>query len=311
MTKILFAPLQGYTELPYRLAHAEVCGGVDEYYAPFIRLEHGEIRRKDLRDIAFQENITQVPQIIAANADEFITLAQHILSLSYERIDLNMGCPFPMQTKRGRGAALVSSPDSLKGILSAMDSLQKESEKKLSFSVKMRLGMDDPTQWKSVLDLLNESVIDQITLHPRIARQQYSGPMYMDQFSDFASMCKKPLVFNGDIKSVSDIESIESVYPNLDAVMVGRGLLSRPTLALEYKEGKALDDDSVRSRILSMHQKILLSYENTLQGGDGQILQKMVPFWEYMEPLFPHKSLKAIRKTGSLKNYRTLVEDLL
>ena len=49
--KILFAPLQGYTTAPYRKAHAEIFGGVDAYYAPFLRIENGQPREKDLRDL--------------------------------------------------------------------------------------------------------------------------------------------------------------------------------------------------------------------------------------------------------------------
>ena len=48
---IHFAPLQGYTDAAYRQAHACIFGGIDTYYSPFVRVEHGEIRRKDIRDI--------------------------------------------------------------------------------------------------------------------------------------------------------------------------------------------------------------------------------------------------------------------
>ena len=47
---IHFAPLQGYTDAAYRQAHACIFGGIDTYYSPFVRVEHGEIRRKDIRD---------------------------------------------------------------------------------------------------------------------------------------------------------------------------------------------------------------------------------------------------------------------
>ena len=47
---IHFAPLQGYTEAIYRQAHARIFGGVESYYTPFVRVEHGEIRKKDMRD---------------------------------------------------------------------------------------------------------------------------------------------------------------------------------------------------------------------------------------------------------------------
>jgi tRNA-dihydrouridine synthase len=62
---IAFAPLQGYTDAVYRRAHWECVGGVDEYYTPFVRIEKGEIRKKDLRDTdpAANEGVPMVPQV--------------------------------------------------------------------------------------------------------------------------------------------------------------------------------------------------------------------------------------------------------
>ena len=52
MAVIHFAPLQGYTDSVYREAHTRVFGGVDTYYTPFVRIEKGGFRNKDLKDIA-------------------------------------------------------------------------------------------------------------------------------------------------------------------------------------------------------------------------------------------------------------------
>ena len=49
--KLYSAPLQGYTEAPWRNAHETAFGGVDAYYAPFMRIEKGDFRNKDLRDL--------------------------------------------------------------------------------------------------------------------------------------------------------------------------------------------------------------------------------------------------------------------
>lgn len=66
---IHFAPLQGYTDAAYRQAHACIFGGIDTYYSPFVRMEHGEIHRKDIRDINPENNrnIHLIPQLIAPN----------------------------------------------------------------------------------------------------------------------------------------------------------------------------------------------------------------------------------------------------
>lgn len=58
---VYFAPLQGFTEAAYRNAHAEVFGGVDAYFSPFVRIEKGEARAKDIRDVAPENN--SVPEI--------------------------------------------------------------------------------------------------------------------------------------------------------------------------------------------------------------------------------------------------------
>ena len=73
---IAFAPLQGYIDAIYRRAHWECVGGVDEYYTPFVRIEKGEIRRKDLRDTDPERNVgvPTVPQVIASGGDEFARL---------------------------------------------------------------------------------------------------------------------------------------------------------------------------------------------------------------------------------------------
>lgn len=89
MIDIHFAPIQGYTDSVYRKAHCELAGGVSMYYTPFIRLEHGEVRRRDIRDISSQNNagVPLVPQIIAADVSELKKLTDVIRDCGYQRID--------------------------------------------------------------------------------------------------------------------------------------------------------------------------------------------------------------------------------
>ena len=98
---IYFAPLQGYTEDCYRRIHHEVCGFVDDYYTPFVRLEHGTVRGKDMRDVdpENQAGMSLVPQLIVRDAGELNALLTVLRPMGYRRIDINMGCPFPLQTK--------------------------------------------------------------------------------------------------------------------------------------------------------------------------------------------------------------------
>ena len=90
---IHFAPLQGYTDAVYRQAHARIFGGIDTYYTPFVRVEHGEIRRKDIRELEAENNrnVPLVPQLIAPDTEKFPALG-----LAYEAIAKGGNMPLPI-----------------------------------------------------------------------------------------------------------------------------------------------------------------------------------------------------------------------
>lgn len=303
---ILFAPLQGLTESTYRRAHAAVCGGVEAYYSPFLRLEHGQIRRRDLRDIATDDD-RLVPQVIAASVDEFRLLCSAVVEAGYSHVNLNMGCPFPPQVKAGRGVGLLRNAATLRAILAEISRMHDESG--MSFSLKMRLGQDEADEWKAVIDDLNAAPLSHVIMHPRVGRQQYKGDTDMRAFAEFYTASSHPVVYNGDLTSVDDIRSLESQFPCLEAVMIGRGLLARPVLAQEYLSGSTMSDDQLRSSILRIHEMVLADYERTLEGGDGQILSKIQPFWEYPGVHFDRKFVKKLTKTGSLAAYRKILSE--
>ena len=324
--KILFAPLQGYTTGPYRKAHAEIFGGVDAYYAPFLRIENGLPREKDLRDLETDShtNFKVVPQIIANSVHEFKTLADALLQKGFSEIDFNMGCPFPMQVNRHRGAGILSDINAVQEI---MDEIRKMSgaatdTAPVKFSVKMRLGQESPDEAFALLPLLNDTPLAHITLHPRLGKQQYKGAIDFNSFERFYNECKHPLVYNGDITTVSQINELERKYPKLAGVMIGRGLLARPSLATEYKALRnETNPASVRSmdctvtpqellgKILQMHQAIFDNACKTYQG-DSQILSHVQTFWDYLEPNIPKKIFKKIKKAGKLSEYKEAIEML-
>ena len=316
MLKILFAPLQGYTTGIYRKAHAEIFGGVDAYYTPFLRIENGKPREKDLRDLnALEGNAREIPQIIANSVDEFKILANALIAKGYTEIDFNMGCPFPMQVNRHRGAGLLSD---IQAIQEIMDEIRKLSSvtngtAPIKFSVKMRLGQDSPNEAFALLPILNEAPLSQITLHPRLGKQQYKGAIDFKSFEKFYEENRHPLVYNGDITSVSQICEMERKYPKLAGVMIGRGMLARPSLAMEYKGLRDINSAATAqdflSKLFQMHQVIFDHACKTYQG-DSQILSHVQSFWEYLEPSIPKKIFKKIKKAGKLSEYQEAIMEM-
>ena len=303
---IHFAPLQGYTDDVYRRIHNELMGGIQTYYTPFLRMEGGSVRSKDMRDIRpeFNEGVPVVPQIIVKSMKEFDFLTGIVEEKGYTRVDINMGCPFPLQAKHGRGSGLLAHVDIIEEMAKAI-----AAKSQLKFSVKMRLGWENANEWRPVLDILNSTPLEQITLHPRIGTQQYKGSVSMEAFEEFYKLCKHSLIYNGDVTSVDDIRKLEEMYPKLAGVMIGRGLLARPSLALEYASGVELSWEKRRSLLLDFHDRIKAHYETTANS-ETQVHSRLRLFWEYMEEELGRKAYKKIMKAGNLKNYLSAVREI-
>lgn len=284
---IAFAPLQGYTDAVYRRAHWECVGGVDEYYTPFVRMEKGEVRRKELRDTdtAANEGVPTVPQVIAKDGDEFARLCDALQGQGWGRIDLNMGCPFPMQVKAGRGCGLLQHPERVEEILREM---QRRPE--VTFSVKMRLGQESETEGLAVMPVINEMPLVHVMLHPRLGRQQYKGTADREAFQRFMNLSRHPMVYNGDLSSQQP-----AIDGQLKGVMLGRGLLARPWM---------LGDKEPHEVVKAMHA-IVYRHATEHLCGDSQILARLHVFWEYLD--IPHKQKKAIMKSTTLRRYSEAV----
>lgn len=300
MSYIAFAPLQGYTDAVYRRAHHECVGGVDEYYTPFVRVEKGEVRKKDLRDTdpAANAGVPTVPQVIAKDGDEFARLCDALQGQDWRRIDLNMGCPFPMQVRAGRGSGLLQHPD-------RMEEIQREMLRRpeVTFSVKMRTGQESVDEGLAVMPIVNDMPLVHVTLHPRLGRQQYKGTADREAFGRFHEVCKHPVVYNGDVvelkiengKLIIGTDAVD--LTQIKGIMLGRGLLARPWML-------CADGTSAHTVVREMHAAVYRHATEHLCG-DSQILARLHAFWEYLD--IPHKQKKAIKKATALPRYREAV----
>lgn len=306
---IQFAPLQGYTDAIYRRAHARAFGGIETYYSPFVRIEHGEIRRKDIRDVDPENNqdLHLIPQLIASESDKLEQIMALFIEKGYEKADINLGCPFPVLAKRHNGAGILPYPEEVKVLL--MNAIEKYPD--IKFSVKLRLGWDNPEECLALLPLFNELPLTHIILHPRLGKQQYKGEVDLNAFEAFYKGCNKPLLYNGDLLTLEDIQSVSARFPKLAGLVIGRGLLANPALALEYQQGEALSSDEMAKKVGQLHTEVYGGYQELLQGGETQLLMKMKSFWEYLLPEGDRKSKKTIHKTTKLVNYQAAVNNLL
>lgn len=306
MLPIHFAPIQGQTDLLYRTLHHQIAGDIEQYYTPFVRWEKGGLRNKDLRDIDLAANASQptAVQIIFRDRDEFLRLTEHMISLGWKRIDLNLGCPFPLQTHAGRGCGILQHPEIIEQIVTEILQLPD-----INFSVKMRLGLENEAEGLTILPILDAAHLCHITLHARLGIQQYKGRADLQAFERFYTQSATPMIYNGDITTPQQIRQLEQQFPNLAGVMIGRGLLQRPTLAQEYLSEEEYPPQAQLPIIRKIHDGI---FDHSLQRlqGDSQILSRMQSFWEPYKDVLDKKLFKQLTRCGTLRSYREALTHL-
>ncbi len=300
------APLQGFTEAPFRHFHAAIYGGATCYYSPFIRLDDGAPRRRDMREITspLNANHNLIPQIIVRDAAEFSTLLAAVADTGHRCVDINMGCPFPPQVNRGRGAGFLARHREMNDIAAIMSE-----HPEITFSVKMRLGVKSPDEWRGAIDIINLMPLSHLTVHPRTAVQQYGGELHFDSFGQLADMSRHPIVFNGEIRTPDDIDRVIDRVPQIEGIMIGRGMLARPSLINEWRERQPWDRTKRLEHILKLHSAIFGYYSETLCG-ETQLLSKLKPFWEYLKEEIGKKPAKLIAKSTRLTSYRSAVASI-
>ena len=290
---VLAAPLQGVTDNVWRMAQHEVFGGVNAYYSPFMRVERGEVRRKDLRDVEPDRNagITLIPQILACQPDHALMMVDALQQKGYRRIDINLGCPFPPIALHRKGSGMLAYPELVEQLFKALSK-----EDGVEYSVKMRIGWDHNDQWRDILPLMEIIRPVNIAVHPRTGKQQYKGELDIEQFEALLAASPWPVIYNGSLRTVEDIETITNRYPTLAAVMVGSGLAANPGMLAP----NATPDDYRR-----FHDLLVEGYTEQLNGGEAQLVRHLQDIWQNFLPGTSHKLFKAIRKSHTLDQYQT------
>ena len=292
--QLMVGPLQGLTEAEWRRCHFDIYGEVQgdvEYFTPFIRVEKGEVRTRDLRDFTSELNqgMKLTPQIIFRDVDEWHQLVDTLAESGATRIDMNMGCPFPPQVRKGRGAGMLVHPDIVARIGDAMNGYVDDIE----FSIKMRLGVKDASDALYLADILNDMPLRHVTVHPRTASQQYKGELLLDGMGAFISKLRHRIIFNGEGSTPADVSALSGVY---DGVMVGRGLLMRPSLFAEYRNGCEITPAEQECCWLELINGTASLLEKRLCGA-AQLRDKMKPYWEYAPATMDKKTVKKGRKS--------------
>lgn len=309
-TTLLSSPLQGFTDFRFRNAFHKYFGGIDTFYAPYIRL-NGKLKIKSSyqRDLKIENNTTLevIPQVMTGDADEFLFVTKYIQELGYKELNWNLGCPYPMVTKQGMGSGLICQPEKINHILDRV-----HSETDVIVSMKMRMGYENPEEIQKVFPILDKYPLKNIAIHARIGKQLYKGGVDLDSFEKCIDNTKHKLYYNGDITSVAAYKELQNRFPQIDHWMIGRGLIADPFLPSMIKNNTTSYPENSIKIFKEFHDTIFQEYDAFLSG-PTPIRMKMYGFWEYFSQSFsnPQKVLKKIKKATNIKKYEVAVAEIL
>lgn len=300
--KYYFAPLEGVTGYIYRNAYEAFFGQIDKYFLPFISpTKNKGFTSRELNDILPEHNegINAVPQILTNNSEYFIGTVNEIAKFGYDEVNLNLGCPSGTVVAKHKGSGFLTQRKELDEFLEEVFS--KASTK---ISIKTRIGKDSPEEFYELIEIFNKYPLEELIIHPRIQTDYYKNKPNMEVFKEGLALSKNPVCYNGDIFNVNKYKELTQSYPELQAVMLGRGIIANPALILQIKNSDIVD----RQKIKEFHDAVYKGYRQILSG-DRNVLFKMKEVWFYMIRLFAEsdKYAKKIRKTDRLQEYESIV----
>ena len=260
---------------------------------------------RDFRELdpAANEGLPSVPQVMTRRAGDFLWAAEQCAQRGYDEVNLNIGCPSGTVVSKGKGSGMLRDVDALDRFL---DEIFQGSP--LPISVKTRLGLERSEEFPAILDVLNRYPIKELTIHPRTRKQFYDGKLHMDMFGYALQNSKHALCFNGEIRSKIHIfgilhEFLPEEYPQVEAVMIGRGLVGDP--------GMLLPGGTEISALEAFHDELLETYTDVF-GGSRNAMFRLKENWHFLITHFEgsEKLWKQLRKTTDLAQYRSIVAQI-
>ena len=297
-----FAPMEGITDSIYRRLHHRYFGGVERYYMPFLSpTVHRELTNREARELppADSEEFLAIPQLLTKVPADFLWAVEKCRELGYQEVNLNVGCPSGTVTAKGKGSGMLRD-------LSALDAFLDEifSKTTLPISVKTRLGFENPEEFPAILEIFNRYPIIELTVHPRVRRQFYSGDVDLSMFAYAVQHSKNPLVYNGDLTDLSKIKEIQAKFPQIQGVMLGRGLVADPGMLMP---------GGTDSKTLGLFMDELLEAYLVAFGGSRNAMFRLKENWNMVLSRLDgcEKLVKQLRKTTDLEEFRNITREIL
>ena len=170
------------------------------------------LQRKEISAVELTEFMLNRIEALDVNLKSYATIcADHAMEAAIKAeaygaflIDINMGCPVPKITKKGKGVALMKDINKTAKLI---NHVRKNTT--LPLTVKIRSGWDQNNlNALEFSKMLEQEGVDAITIHPRSRLQQFTGMSKWEIISEIVSSVRIPVTGSGDVKSLLSAKSM-------------------------------------------------------------------------------------------------------
>jgi tRNA-dihydrouridine synthase B len=208
-------------------------------------------------------------QIFGSDPVAMAEAARMVEAAGADIVDMNFGCPVKKVTKTGAGASLLDDAELACRLVDAVATATP-----LPVSVKMRRGVENGSRrCLEVGPRLVEAGAASLTLHPRSAKQMYTGTADHSLTAELVSLVAVPVIASGDIGSRARAQSVLATT-GATAVMVGRAAQGNPWALREI-----MGDDSEPSREEVVAELLLFMRETIRELGDQRAFGFLKKFY--------------------------------
>lgn len=216
-------------------------GGVDRCVSEFIRVTHSLLNERTFLRVMPElahggctpSGVPVRAQLLGSDPVSMAENAACLAALGPHGIDLNFGCPAKVVNRHGGGAALLQDPELLTRIVSAV---RRAVPTDMPVSAKMRLGFNDDSRAVECAQALADGGAEELVVHARTKADAYRPPAYWERVNDIRLAVRIPVVANGEIWTVDDARRCRQAS-GCDSIMLGRGIVTDPGLALAIRGG--------------------------------------------------------------------------
>ena len=231
-TRLVLAPMAGVSVQAFRRQGRRFGAGlVCSEMVSCAGIEHRNERTLGYLRVGGDEHPLAI-QIFGSEPAVMAEAARMVEAAGADLVDVNFGCPVRKVTKTGAGATLLDDPGRACRIVEAIAEAVS-----IPVSVKMRRGLEDGSRvCLEVGPRLVEAGASTLTLHPRSAKQMYTGEADHSLTTELVSLVDVPIVASGDITSRARAQTVLATT-GAAAVMVGRGAQGNPWALREIVDG--------------------------------------------------------------------------